>query len=54
MKTITNEEARTVNGGRWKCRVCGKKFWLIGAIAHYGWCPSIEGLSFTKSFKFVL
>ena len=28
MKTITEKEMREVNGGKWQCGYCKKKYWL--------------------------
>ena len=29
MRKANVKEMEQVTGGRWKCTVCGKKFWLI-------------------------
>lgn len=32
MKKVNAEEARQVNGGRWKCKLCGKKTLTISGM----------------------
>ena len=38
MRKITTTEARTISGGRWKCRSCGKVFgaWIFAHVTHWG------------------
>lgn len=37
MRKITENEARTISGGKWKCRRCGKVFgaWLFAHLTHF-------------------
>lgn len=37
MRKITQNEARAISGGRWKCRRCGKIFggWIFAHVTHF-------------------
>ncbi len=47
MKALTKKEMRAVNGGSWKCKNCGEKFWLfILGVTHQNCEAHYDGLSF--------
>lgn len=52
MKKLNRKEMRAVEGGRWKCKTCGDKFWLkLTAGNHINCTGHILGSGFYDSVK---
>ena len=55
MKKVNEAEMRSIEGGKWKCVTCGKKYFLfIKAVQHINCEAHYEGYKVSDSVKWCL
>lgn len=55
MKKVNIEEARQINGGRWKCKICGRKFLLLADVLwHLAGGEAWKGYSVSGNYSWCL